>query len=470
MTSYSGCPGVYFEIIGDLPGDCISATPEDISSDGVRVVVASSADDPGIPNDGGSCDPWLGWPHSNEAAGWTRPCKNIPFFTPPANGEGGLIGLGYLLSGNPSHHESLPRGISPDGKIVVGYSNYTQENNVRAVVFREDGAVGLAVLDAGCMAYDVSQPSFFPSFLTDQEMNGRIIVGYSNTTNNYSNRAAGARAIYWDDWDHVVSLPYPADSLLPNGEKIISSDAVSISDDGKIIAGNLYYDKKKNPQHLMSYSCAWIYRGSVREGGYYEFLDILEDIPGGDDCSTTGQVSGNGLVIVGRGSQTVADVNCWYNPQKACKWVLTSTEYGDAACSPPEILHGLQGFESCSAYGVNYDGSVIAGVAYYAIGECPGQTFIDNPVLWRGDHAARPPEDLSVILAPLVPQGLVLYTADRVSADGLTVLGLALDADWNPITWIAGLPAKAVPVSNWALFIGAGLMVLLIGWRIKSRP
>ena len=90
------CNEVFFEEIGDLPGDCISSLPTDISSDGLRVVLMSSADEPEIPNDGGVCDPWLGWPHSNEAAGWTRPCRNIPFFTPPTTGTGGLIGLDNL--------------------------------------------------------------------------------------------------------------------------------------------------------------------------------------------------------------------------------------------------------------------------------------------------------------------------------------------------------------------------------------
>jgi hypothetical protein len=102
LSSTINCPEVFFEQIGDLPGDCISSLPQDISADGARVVLMSSADEPDIPNDGGTCDPYAGWPHSNEAAGWTRPCTNFPFFIPPANRTGGLIGLSFLSvrSGN----------------------------------------------------------------------------------------------------------------------------------------------------------------------------------------------------------------------------------------------------------------------------------------------------------------------------------------------------------------------------------
>jgi hypothetical protein len=138
------CPDVFFENVGDLPGDCISSLPTDISSDGKRVALSSSADDPDIPNDGGTCDPYLGWPHSNQAAGWTRPCEGKSFF----NGQNttGLIGLGYLAGGQP-HSESLASGISPDGKIVVGYSNTEPDNNTTAAVFLKDGPFPLAVYD-----------------------------------------------------------------------------------------------------------------------------------------------------------------------------------------------------------------------------------------------------------------------------------------------------------------------------------
>jgi hypothetical protein len=235
-------------------------------------------------------------------------------------------------------------------------------------------------------------------------MAGRIIIGYSNILNQYAIRYPGARAVYWDDWDNVVPLPYPADSLLPNGEKIFSSEADSISDDGRIIAGNLYFDQRFSPQHHMSNPCVWIYHPVSRNGSFYELLCVLEDIPGGDDCASIDQISGN--------------------------W---------------------------------------AGVAYNATGPCAVETFIDTPVIWNGNDISQPPRDLSIILAPLVSAGWALYEAIRVSADGRTVTGYALDADWNVLGWVAGLPGKAVPVSNWALLVAIALILGLLIFRFYKK-
>jgi uncharacterized membrane protein len=467
---YAPCPYAFFENIGDLPGDCPSSLPQDISSDGVRIVLMSSADEPDVPNDGGACDPWVGWPHSNEAAGWTRPCSNIPFFTPPGHGTGGLIGLGYLESASPSHHESVAKGISPDGKIVVGYSNYKLDNNTKAVVFKKTGAVELALLDSGCIATDVCLHSAFQSFQSDAEMAGRIIIGYSNILNQYANRYPGARAVYWDDWDHVESLPYPPDSILPNGETIISSEAVSISDDGRIIAGNLYYNKPKSPQHHMSYPCVWIYHPVNPGESNYELLCVLDDLPGGDDCAWVSQVSGDGLVLVGTGSQAIANPGCWFNPVKAVKWTLTSTSWQDAAGSQPEALPNLPGFPSAGANGVNYNGSFIIGAASDASGPCGGETFSETPVLWNGNDPDNPPEDLSISLGPLIPAGWRLFEGTRVSANGQILTGYAMDADWNVLGWVAGRPVKAVPVSNWALLLAGIIITIVIGTRnLKLR-
>jgi uncharacterized membrane protein len=266
----------------------------------------------------------------------------------------------------------------------------------------------------------------------------------------------------------VVPLPYPVDSILPNGEKIFSSEAVSISDDGLIIAGNLYFDQRFSPQHHMSYPCVWIYHPLNRNGLSYELLCVLEDIPGGDDCASIDQVSGNGLVLVGTGSQVIANPDCWFYPVQACKWTLTSTDWENASCGLPEALTNLEGYSSAGANGVNYTGSVIVGVAFNATGPCQGETFINTPLLWNGNDVSRPPQDLSNILNPMIPAGWTLYEASRVSADGMTITGYAIDSDWHELGWVAGLPVKAVPVSNWALVISIGLLIGLFIFRYNK--
>lgn len=467
--AFVNCQDYYFESIGDLPGDCISSLPTDISGDGLRVVLMSSADEPDVPNDGGACDPWLGWPHSNEAAGWTRPCKNIPFFTPPQSGSGGLTGFGYLLNANPSHHESIARGISPDGDIVVGYSNYKQDNNAKAVVFRKDEVLELALLDSGCMANDICMKTNIPSFQADTDMNGRIIVGYSNVLNQYAIRYPGAKAVYWDDWNHIVALPMPADSILPNGAMIFSSEAVSISDDGKIIAGNIYYDQLYSPQHHMSFPCVWVYQGTGRNGSLYDLLCVLEDLPGGDDCASVDQVSGNGLVLVGTGSRSVANPACWNYPVQACKWTLSAKDPELATCSGPQALPNLDGFPSSGANGVNYSGSVIVGSAYLVTGPCLGETFTDSPLIWNGNDPDQPPVNLTSIFSSMIPEGWTLYEAVRVSADGRTITGYAIDSDWNVQGWVAGLQADSVPLSSWSVLIGISLILIYAVYKSLNR-
>jgi len=53
-TYEAGCPPVFFEPIGDLPGASFENTVDDSSADGKRVVGGSSTNDPAGPNDGGS--------------------------------------------------------------------------------------------------------------------------------------------------------------------------------------------------------------------------------------------------------------------------------------------------------------------------------------------------------------------------------------------------------------------------------
>lgn len=429
------CPSVYFEDIGDLPGDCISTLPSDISADGKKVALSSSADDPNVPNDGGSCDPWLGYPHSNMAGGWTRPCKGKSFFG--GNGQAGIIGFGYLNTGNPDHAESLARGISPDGKVVAGYSNFKPDNNIRAVVITSSGMHQLAMLDSGCIASDVSLKFLNPpGIFMDPHLRGRVVVGYSNVGNQYAIRVPGAKAVYWDNLNHVVELPLPI--LLPNDSSIISSEAVGISDDGQIIVGNLYYNQRQNPMHYMSYGCVWIYNPANPWQNRYDFLGLLSDLSGGDNNSKIVSISGNGQVIVGTGSQYTGDPGCWDYVSTACKWMRNGTIY-----QSPEILPGISGFNGAFANGANYDGSIIVGSVSNVFGTCNYPEFDVRPVRWIIGSTGQNPENIQDVMSSLIPSGWTLFDATRVSADGNTVIGYGMDYDYNIVGWVAGLPGAS---------------------------
>src|SRR5262249_51835070 len=158
-TQGTPCPSVFFDPVGDLPGDCYQSLPSDISGDGHYVTVSSTADEPGSPTDGGLCPPLPGIKHPNEAAGWTRPCEHLGFFAPAKPGVGGLTGLGYLPNSNALHDESMAYGISRDGRVAVGYSTYDPDpvNKTKAVVFLPDGGHALASPDPSAIANDVSE-------------------------------------------------------------------------------------------------------------------------------------------------------------------------------------------------------------------------------------------------------------------------------------------------------------------------
>lgn len=429
--SSSGCSSVYFEDIGDLPGDCISTLPSDISADGKKVSLSSSADDPNVPNDGGSCDPWLGYPHSNMAGGWTRPCKQKSFFG--GNGQAGITDFGYLNTGNPDHAESLARGISPDGKVVAGYSNFKPDNNTRAVVITSSGMHQLAILDSGAMASDVSLKFLNPpGIFIDPQLRGRVVVGYSNIGNQYAIRVPGAKAVYWDNFNHLVELPLP--TVLPNDSSIISSEAVGISDDGQIIVGNLYYNQRQNPMHYMSYGCVWIYNPANPWQNRYDFMGILSDLSGGDNNSKVVSISGNGQVIVGTGSQHIGDPTCWDYVYAACKWIRNGTTY-----QSPEILSGITGFNGSFANGANFDGSTIVGSVANVLGSCTYPEFDVRPVRWIAGSPGQNPENIQDVMSSLIPSGWTLFDAIRVSADGNTVIGYGMDYDYNIVGWVAGL-------------------------------
>jgi uncharacterized membrane protein len=428
------CPDVFFEDVGDLPGDCISSLPTDISSDGKRVVLSSSADDPDIPDDGGTCDPYVGWPHSNQAAGWTRPCEGKSFF----NGQHmtGLIGLGYL-EGDQPHSESLASGISPDGKIVVGYSNTEPDNNTTAAVFFKHGPEPLAVYDSGCIARDVCLGNAIKIVggFTDSRMRGRIVVGFSNILNQYANRSPGAQAVYWDNWNRVNVLPLP--EALPNDSMVISAEAVCISDDGEFIGGNLYYNKKMSPQHYMSFPCIWRFNRHNPSGQSYDLLCVLEDLPGGDDNALIRSISGNGKVIVGYGSQISGDPACWDYFTVACRWEIVSNG-NNAGCTGPFALMGLEGYPGSAANGVNSNGSVIVGGCHLVTGPCSSPEFMVRPVRWNDPDDV--PEDIGILMEDYIPEGWMLFDAIRVSANGKIVIGYGIDYDYNVVGWVAGLP------------------------------
>ncbi len=434
------CTPVFFDSIPDLPGDCDVSIATDISEDGLRVVGASWADenDKFVSNDGGAdCSVFPQFPHANQAIGWTRPCQHLQFFPPPILGKAGLIGFGYgSLSVGALQAESYAYGISPDGKVSVGYSNYGSRHS-KAVVFLPSPEVKpLAMLDSATnTAFDISMSGAAPNLFSGSPLvtyllSKRIVVGYSSTSSGEPVKSAGARAVFWNSWDTVNILQVPD---MVNGHKIMSSEARCVSDDGIMIGGNLYYDQRYDPWHYMSIACVWKFNSLTQ---LYE-ITILDDFAGGDDNALVTDISGDGKNIVGVGNKVAGSPSCDIYPTNACLWQQKPAGAWDKT---PKNISLLGGTNYSFAYGVNFDGTVIVGMCFNAM--CSFSSFKSTPVIWNlrssGTYLAK---DIKSLLGSKVPTNWNLYWATRVSRNGKIVIGWGFNSpdDGYGHGWVAGL-------------------------------
>lgn len=414
------CPSDYFEPIGDLPGDVIQSNANDISSKGDKVVGGSSADDLNIPNDGDSAN----YKHADQAFGWTRPCKDryftqverrVPVATGPANagpatktikygyGGPGLFGFGYPLPAQ--HLESVAIGISPDGKYVVGFSNEGVSSYHHPVLWHQaaSGTMDLLPGDLGGNATDISD-----SALPALGQNLRVIVGYSHRAGNHPRRAAGARPIYW-----LLGNPQATELTLPDGLTADSSEANCVSDNGFILAGNMYSPPFDDSGLMVGRGCAWWFNGATSA---YQPIK-LPSLPSLPDQSDVFGISGNGKIIVGR-VMTANDLQpCFWRQHIA----VTGAGGGSGlqvSFSGPHLLLLIPGHSWGAAMCANRDGSVIGGESDPEAGN-----FIGEPVRWVNFGSA---ERISVILDSLSitkHHGWLLDGVQRMSADGKTLIG-----------------------------------------------
>ena len=416
------CSIVFFERVGDLPGEGIEGLMNDISADGQRGVGYSAADDSLVSNDGaGACL------HGIQAIGYIRPCSSERFFPlnqlakpgfPPGNGGLGLIGLGYLPA--ETHAESNANGISPDGTIVVGYASTTGSGCglSRAVVFKGATVFELqAPANLISWAHDVTNAAVVAGPTSVDGPFGhskRIAVGYITTGSSHAAKTPGAKAVYWDPSGVPHDLPLP--STLPGGQTILSSEATTVSDDGSVIAGNLYYVVGDYPDQE-ALACVW----TASAGGYGPPL-VLQDPAGGQIDARVKQVSGDGKVIVGFGWDAT--------DEKAIRW----RRPGSSWTVTPDLLPMITGGELSFAMGVNYDGSVI-------VGSCDTSDFGTHfAARWTGNTVQDVLVLLNAVTPPLsIPTDWQLQ-ASRVSADGKTMVGVGYDASFQQEGWIARIP------------------------------
>lgn len=407
------CPPVFFEAIGDLPGDLVQSSANDISADGRRVVGGSSADDPDVPNDGHSEI----YRHAFQGFGWTRPCSGESF---PGFGGPGLFGLGYPLEAD--HVESDAIGISPDGEVAAGFSN-ERAGGHRPVLWHDGGfsVLDLVPFDVTGNATAVSNPTQPPVGAGE-----RIVVGYSHRTGPHPRRGAGARAVYWRMGNpQAIELPMP-DPLGAAG-----AEANCVSDDGLIIGGNLY-DVPQTPGALFTgRACAWYYDCSANA-----YQPIRQPhLPNGPDESDVYGISGNGHILVGDVSNGAGLLPCYW------RRVLVP-DAGPAspqaiAFDGPHVLAVLPGHAKGAATCANFSGAIIAGES-----DLTAAGFIGEAVRWVGFGNPERISDLLANKSISAHQSWILDSVNRISADGHTIIGNGFH------------PNPANPVSVWDVYEG----------------
>lgn len=445
------CPSIFFDTIGFLPiePEYAGSQPHDISSDGLRVVGESAANEPDsiAPYDG--YDP--NYFHLAEAFGWTRPCSHTSFFIPPMQPGAGLIALGYLPYGGEPHTESYAFGISPDGKVSVGYNTYDPAYNAKAVVFSPEGIYPLKLLDVSTLAHDVSQsggrnkaPSESGSGIKNL-LHKRIVVGWTSPGREEPFLSPDAKAVYWDSPENIVLLSVPASVTIDHvSVAVISTEAVCISDDGTVIGGNLYYDVKSNGLHFNGVPIVWKRVGGP--GSAYQ-PTILADLPGGDENAKIRHISGDGKTLVGWGHENNSDTGCGalYHYQ-ACFWTFSTATM---KWSGAKKLITLPGNIASLSNGVNYDGTIIVGSClniYDPSGNCdPNQLEFQNKATrWLRSPSGTKVDDIAVLLGSVLPEGWQTYWAEKVSANGRIITGYGYPCSdcYNVMGWVAGLPPE----------------------------
>ncbi len=329
-------------------------------------------------------------------------------------------GLGDLPGGTV---ESMARGVSADGSVVVGFS-YSELGMEAFRWTQEGGMVGLGDFPGG----------LFYSFADAVSGDGSIVVGHSKPDG----------AFRWTQATGMVSLADLSGGI-PLGV------ARDISADGSVVVG---------------YGCSGAgeaFRWTQADGGV-----CLGDLPGGGFASQAWAVSADGSVVVGKGHSGVA------SDYEAFRWTQATGMVG---------LGDLPGGGFWSeATDVSADGSVVVGVGWsdlgpeafrwtadggvIGLGELPGGEFFswargvsaDGSVvvgesrtslgkeafIWDATNGIRSLHDVLVNDFGLDLTGWRVWEAFAVSGDGTTVVGLGIYAGHYE-AWIATIEAACDP-------------------------
>jgi len=331
-------------------------------------------------------------------------------------------GMGDLAGGS---FASVATSVSADGKVVAGYSSTT--NGYEAVRWTATtGLKGIGELPGGT----------FASFGNAISADGTTIVGNSQS-------ASGDQAFRWTESTGMVGLgDLPGSSFF--------SFATGVSSNGDVVVG-------------FSASAASGTRSEAFRWAPTNGMIGLGDLAGGNFSSRAWGVSADGSIIVGESSSAISGANL-----EAFRWTAAGmTGLGDLAGG---VFHSI-------GYAISADGNVIAGYSvpasgYHAafrwtatngmksLGALPcdtwsiargtsgdGSIIVGDPQIVSGDCVfiwtpARGMRRLLEVLADDYGLNLAGWTLRRptaVSQNGSVIVGYGINPAGQTEGWIADL-------------------------------
>lgn len=323
------------------------------------------------------------------------------------DGTASFTGLGFL----PDRDESYARGVSANGRVVVG------ESDDEAFRWEDGEMIGLGFLDGMTRSRAHATNAM-----------GSVVVGRSWSSDT------GFR---WTAVEGMTGLePLPGHSR---------TTATAVSYDGSIIAGD------GNPVPSVPGLQAYRWVDGIPMG--------LGVPPGAGFTRATG-VSADGSVVVGRISGSIIEAFRWEDGIMVGLGVLPGTTESRARGVSADgtvvvgrsgshafrwdaegmtRLLGLQPEDSADAEAVNADGTVIVGKS---------SNLGNSAFIWT-NGAGRRIQDLLVNDYGLDLTGWTLVNATGVSADGRTIVGTGNNPDSRAEAWIARLPSEPVAAYFW---------------------
>ena len=276
---------------------------------------------------------------------------------------GGMVGLGFLSGGA----GSIAAGTSADGSVVVGISGSFTSQTAEAYRWtRAGGMVGLGLLPGGTT-----------SFAQGVSADGEVVVGFADDATRF-------QAFRWTAESGMVSLG------------TAFSEAWAASADGSVIVG----------QGSRGHAFRWTEQGAID-------LGTVSGVAGN---SSAYGVSPDGSVVVGNSISPDG-----FGP---ARWT---------AATGMVSLGLLPGDTGGVAFGVSADGSVVVGTSGSSAGERAIVWDIINGIRDLKEVLISQGDDLS---------GWRLLEARGVSADGRTITGRGI----NPAGQFEGWLARLTPV------------------------